>query len=152
MRRMVGKAGILLSVLILAGLTAPCCGGGTSEVSVDVDEVIANLLAAQASIATYKLDIFSMEYMYGQGYGLLMQELNVSVDASAVVDETNKEMEMDMTVTVAATGQDTEKTQTRVFLVGDYLYTGMASSGQEWSWTKPEWRVQWRVQRTGRIR
>jgi hypothetical protein len=135
MRGIVGKAGILVSVLVLIGLTASSCGGGTSKVSVDADEVVANLLAAQAGTTTYKLEMFSMEYRYGQS-GILTLETTVSIDASATVDTTNEEMEIDMTGTIAATGQDTETTQMRVFLVGDYLYTGAASSSQDWSWTK----------------
>jgi len=135
MRRIVGKAGMLLSVLIMVALTASSCGGGSSKVGVHEDEVFADLLAAQAGITTYKLDIFTMQHMYGQS-GILTLETTLSVDASATVDVTNEEMEIDMTVTAQATGRDTETTQTRVFLVGDYLYTGTASSGQEWSWTK----------------
>jgi hypothetical protein len=133
MRRMFGKAGMLVSVLVLVGLTASSCGGGAPEVN--VDEVIANSLAAQAGVTTYKLEMSSMEYTYGQS-GILTVETTVSIDTSATVDLTNEEMEIDMTMTIAATGQDTVTTQMRVFSVGDYLYTGTASSSQDWSWTK----------------
>jgi hypothetical protein len=135
MRRIVGKAGILMSVLVLIGLTASSCGGGASKVGVDADEVVANLLAAQAGITTYKLDLSTWSYQYSTGEGLI-QELTLSMDASAAVDRTQQQMEMDMTVSVAATGHDTETTHTRVFLLGDCLYTGTASSSQEWSWTR----------------
>jgi hypothetical protein len=132
MRKM---AGIFMSVLVLIGLTAASCGGETSNVGMDADEVVADMLSAQAGVATYRLELSSWEYMYGQE-GILMQELTVSVDTSAVVDKTNRQIEMDMTVSLAATGRATETTHTRVFVVGDYLYTGMASSSQEWSWAK----------------
>jgi len=116
-------------------VSAFSCGGRTFEGSLDVDELVANSLAAQAGIMTYRLDLSTMSYQYSGGEGLL-QEFTQSIDASAVVDQANHEMDMDITMTVAATGQATETTQMRVFLVGDYLYVGTASSGQDWSWTK----------------
>lgn len=127
--------GILLAILVLAGLAVSACSDDSYRPGISVDELVARSLAAQSGVTTYRFDMFQVFYTYGQ-QGILMQEYSVSDNAVGVVDEANHRMAMDMSVTVQQSGRDPQTTEVRAFLISDNLFTGTLSTGQQWTWQK----------------
>ncbi len=134
---MVGKMGkTLLSLLVLVTVLA-CLGCGEKTATVNAAQVVDNALAAQVDIESYRLDMEMTISMDG-GFGGEEMEATMSIDASLLIDEANKEMEMSMTADMEATGEEAEAVEMKMYLVDNTVYMMMAVPDLVPMWIKQE--------------
>jgi len=126
----------LFSLLVLVIILA-CLGCGEKAAAVNAGQLVDNALAAQADVESYRLDMEMTIDMDG-GFGCEEMEGTMSIDASFVIDEANKEMEMSMTADMEATGEDAEAVEMKMYLTNNTVYMMMAVPDLEPMWMKQE--------------
>jgi hypothetical protein len=144
---MANKFGKVLSVLLMLTIIAAgvSCGENTPFAA---EQVVDNVLAAQTEAESFRFDMYMSVDMDGEFDGEVM-EMSMSMDASGVVDQTNREMEMDMGMEMEATGEEAFAMQMLMYLVDNYVYTKMDIPGEESVWEKQGIPVDfWEIQDT----
>jgi len=139
-----GKAlSLLLSLTIIAVMVG--CSGTAGEPT--ADEVVNKVLAAQAKIRSYRLEMYVTTDIDGQFDSERLDE-TMWIDASCVIDQANNQMEATMRVETESDGER-DVTETITYLMGDNVYVGHAFPGQEPTWTEAEvWEDFWETQDT----
>jgi len=135
--KVVSKMGkTLLSLLVLVTVLA-CLGCGEKAAAVNAAQLVDNALAAQVDVESYQLDMEMTIDMDG-GFGCEEMEATMSIDASFLIDEANKEMEMSMTADMEATGEEAEAVEMKMYLIDNTVYMMMAVPDLESMWIKQE--------------
>ncbi len=128
--------GVLFSaILILLAFVAPACSG--DGISVDIDEVVAQVAAAQTSLDTYRMDSHVSVQVLGDPAAGSKTVFTGFLDTNAAVDATHRRMQMDMTMGM---GKDAEsgglKYYGQAFLIDNHLYTGVSMTQSGFQWNK----------------
>lgn len=135
--KVVSRMGKTLFSLLVLVIILACLGCGEKAAAVNAGQLVDNALAAQADVESYRLDMDMTIDMDG-GFGCEEMEETVSIDASFVIDEANKEMEMSMTADMEATGEEAEAVEMKMYLIDNTVYMMMAVPGLVPMWVKQE--------------
>ncbi|MBM4445204.1 MAG: hypothetical protein FJ020_07885 [Chloroflexi bacterium] len=119
-----------LSVLLLALLiTTVCLACKGTEASVSAEQVLENMMAAQADVESFQLDAtISVDVQSPEA------DATISADADCALDLKDKEMEAVASMAMNIPGM-TMNVAMQAYAVDDYIYVMTSMFGQE-QWTK----------------
>ena len=116
-------------VLILAFAFVGCAEEELTQE--EVDQIVANAVAASAEVDSYKFDMnmpmTTIEVIGGAQPG----EMAMAVDGAWVVDNASQEMQMTMNMTMDIPGQGEQEMAMETYLVGEWMYMKM-SMDEQW--------------------
>jgi hypothetical protein len=116
-------------VLILAFAFVGCAEEELTQE--EVDQIVANAVAASAEVDSYKFDMnmpmTTMEVIGGAQPG----EMAMAVDGAGVVDNASQEMQMTMNMTMDIPEQGEQEMAMETYLVGEWMYMKM-SMDEQW--------------------
>jgi hypothetical protein len=116
-------------VLILAFAFVGCAEEEVTQE--EVDQIVANAVAAGAEVDSYKFDMnmpmTTMEVIGGAQPG----EMAMAFDGAGVVDNASQEMQMTMNMTMDIPEQGEQEMAMETYLVGEWMYMKM-SMDEQW--------------------
>ena len=121
---------LLLSLALILSFTLVGCAGGelTQE---EIDRIINNVTNAQFDTVKLDMDMsMTVEVVGGSEPG----EMTMVGDGTGVMDMVNEEMQMTMNMTLDIPELGEQDMATEVYLVGDWMYTGVdiPEVGMQW--------------------
>jgi hypothetical protein len=123
------KTMLALSLALVLSFTLVGCGGGLPQE--EVDRIITNVTTAQFD--TVKLDMDMSMTVRVEG-GDEPGEVTMVGDGTGVMDMANREMQMTMNMTMDIPELGEQEMVTEVYLVGEWMYTGVdiPEIGKQW--------------------
>lgn len=130
--------GVLFSaILILLAFVAPACSG--DGISVDIDEVVAQVAAAQTSLDTYRMDSHVTVKVLSDAATGSRAAFTGFLDTTAAVDATHRRMQMDMTMGMGEEAASAGlKYYGQAYLIDNHLYTGVSMTPSGFQWNKAD--------------
>jgi outer membrane lipoprotein-sorting protein len=133
----VSRMGKTLFSLLALVIILACLGCGEKVAQVNAAQLVDNALEAQVDVESYRLNMEMTIDMDG-GFGGEEMEATMSIDASFLIDEANKEMEMRMAADMEATGEEAEAAEMKMYLIDNTVYMMMAVPDLGPMWIKQE--------------
>jgi len=123
------KVVLALSLALVLSFTLIGCGEELPQE--EIDRIIENVTNAQFDTVTLDMDMVMTVTVVG---GTESGEMTMVGDGTGVMDMANEEMQMVMNMTVDLAEMGTQEMDTEVYIVGDWMYTGVVvpELGEQW--------------------
>lgn len=134
----------VLTVLLAAVITVLCFSVTACEEEIpSVEEVIENMLKAQADVKSYEMEMDAdmnlvMDLPEEDMSMGVPNDINVKVTGTSVYDNTNKEMKMEIDADLAAPGEDPIKMSMAMYMVDGWMYMMMDMPMMSPQWMKQD--------------
>ena len=120
---------LALSLALVLSFTLVGCDQGLPQE--EIDRIIENICNAQYDTVKMDMDMaMTVEIIGGSDEG----KLRMTGDGTGVMDVANREMQMTMNMTMDMPEMDVRAMVSKVYMVGDWIYSGveMPEFGEQW--------------------